>query len=170
MLSKNWEVSLAASDRLASIGRKKIPGLLIPLLKSKRPDVRNSVALALKEIGDDDAVKPLMNAIMTPQNRSHRGTLVSALEKHDCSLLFLPMVKLALYGDYEVQCHALIILSEQKFATTFEEIQKAKRLIKNYRTRKTKYHGYSILLTELSRYVSRIEKQTRYRRTVKKGK
>lgn len=159
LLSKNWAISLAASDRFGQIGGQETLKVLLSLLKSKRPDVRNSVALALKEIGHDKAVGPLMDAILNPANRRHTGTLVSALETHNCSELFLPMVKLALYGSYEVQCHALIILGEQKFDASQIEIRKARQLIENYKKRKRKCQDFHILLKELSRHVSKVEKQ-----------
>src|SRR3990167_91331 len=159
LLSRNWDVSLAASDKLAAMGGDEVLNVLIPMLKSRRPSVRNSVALALREIGDSRAAASLMEAVRNPKNRHFNGTLVYALETHNCNHLFFTMVKLALYGDYEVQCHALIILSEQKFMTTPKEIERARQLIKKYRKRKNKCKGYTLLLSEVSRYVSRIERE-----------
>ena len=155
--SDDGDARLKASDKLASIGGGKVLDILIPLLKSENAGIRNAAALSLREIGDNRSVKPLVKAITNPKNKNNRGTLVYALEKLDCSKLLSTLVELALCDSYEVQNHALTIISEQSFKTTKKEIIILRQMIKKYLKKKNKCQDYEILVNELERYLLRIE-------------
>jgi hypothetical protein len=98
---------------------------LLTLLKSSDRVVRNRAARKLRELSDDRAVEPLLQAIHLAENRDDRGTLVYALRFLDCSGHFSDLFQLALHGNYEVQCKALAILEEQHFVVQPEELTKA---------------------------------------------
>lgn len=73
-----------AMKQVATIGQKKDTSQLsslIDLLKStENKDLRNEIAIALSDIGDDRAVEPLIEVITDPKTSGSRGTLLSALE------------------------------------------------------------------------------------------
>ncbi|WP_363325721.1 HEAT repeat domain-containing protein [Paenibacillus vandeheii] len=73
-----------AMKQVATIGQKKDTSQLsslIDLLKSTENKVlRNEIAIALSDIGDDRAVEPLIEVITDPKTSGSRGTLLSALE------------------------------------------------------------------------------------------
>ncbi len=50
--------------------------LLIADLKSTDSSVRDEAAISLMDIGDSQAILPLIEAIGVPENINHRGTLV----------------------------------------------------------------------------------------------
>ncbi|MDK8191798.1 HEAT repeat domain-containing protein [Paenibacillus sp. UMB7766-LJ446] len=70
--------------QVATIGQKKDTSQLsslIDLLKStENKDLRNEIAIALSDIGDDRAVEPLIEVITDSKTSGSRGTLLSALE------------------------------------------------------------------------------------------
>ncbi|WP_350338876.1 HEAT repeat domain-containing protein [Paenibacillus sp. UMB7766-LJ446] len=73
-----------AMKQVATIGQKKDTSQLsslIDLLKStENKDLRNEIAIALSDIGDDRAVEPLIEVITDSKTSGSRGTLLSALE------------------------------------------------------------------------------------------
>lgn len=159
ILSEDPDIREKASQSLSKTGDKQVVDFLISLLENKNAGIRNSAALTLKEIGDNRAVNPLMKAIMHRNNKDNRGTLVHALEGLDCSQLFLPMVNLALLGNYEVQCHALAILKEQSFKVVKDEIVKVHRMIEEYLRSNKKCQNHELLIGELRRYTDRVENE-----------
>jgi HEAT repeat protein len=70
--------------QIAYIGLKKDItqfAYLIELLKSTDNKIlRNEIAIALSDIGDDRAVEPLIEVITDPKTSGSRGTLLYALE------------------------------------------------------------------------------------------
>ncbi|QOS80401.1 HEAT repeat domain-containing protein [Paenibacillus sp. JNUCC31] len=70
--------------QIAYIGEKKDTtqfAFLIELLKSTDNTIlRNTIAIALMDIGDDRAVEPLIEVITDPKTSGSRGTLLYALE------------------------------------------------------------------------------------------
>jgi HEAT repeat protein len=89
---------------------------LIDDLASTEPAVRNRAALQLMDIGDANAVEPLIRAILKPENVNHRGTLVFALGAFDCGPWLETLVDLALTGNFEV-CVGACGIVEQSAVT-----------------------------------------------------
>ena len=115
------------------VGKNRI-NELIEKLKSRDPDVRNSSALELREIGDNSAVEPLLVEIFNPDNTNNRSTLVYALESLDCSRYFWEIFQLALSTKADVQMSALAILFEQEFwIFQEEELIRAKEFLSEHR-------------------------------------
>lgn len=85
----------------------------LALLEQPNAELRNQAALALRDIGDPQAVGPLFQAIHNPANRNNRGTLVYALERLDCSHYGKALIELLFYGNYEVKSMALKVLEAQ---------------------------------------------------------
>ena len=105
---------------------------LIRLLASHDPAIRNDAALELRELGDAAAVGPLLTAAEKPANANDRGTLIYALQTLDCSSHFARLFDLALTGSYEVQCHALSILENQRMQATSLEVATAREKLEAY--------------------------------------
>ena len=157
ILSNDGETRIAASNGLARIRGKRTVNFLISLLKSPNRGARDAAALALRKLKDHNAAPHLIRA---SKKSTQAGTLVYALERLDCTKYFLDILKIALYGNYEMQSHALTILREQNFKTTRRELNKAQQLTKNFRKSETKNKDHEILLDEISRYLKKIEKRT----------
>ena len=64
------------------------------------------------DIGDQIAVKPILQAISAPENVNHRGTLVYALSGFNCEPFLETLVDLALTGNFEVSTGAFSIIEE----------------------------------------------------------
>lgn len=157
--SEDSDLAWETHEKLAKIGGEKVIKFLIPLLKSKDGGIRNCAGLALGQIGDKRAIEPLVKAIKNPKNRDNRGSLVHALADLDCSHLFLFMIELALYGNFEVRSHALIILDKQTFKITNKEIETAKSMVMKYAESERKSKDYEVLLDEIWEYIEKAEKR-----------
>lgn len=116
--SDDWEIAEGASEVLVARGGTDVVDSLIPLLRSTDVRVRYWAAHVLREIGDDRAVEPLVNAINVPENRNYSGSLVYALQTLDCRNYFQFLFDLAIEGDYEVRCMVLMIFEDQEFELT----------------------------------------------------
>ncbi len=123
--------------------------MLLPLLGSPLAQTRDAVALALRDIADNAAVEPLVAAIRSPATAGHRGTLVYALETHDCSGYFLFVFDLALNDTYEVQNHALTILNAQQFWYDQGDLDTAQARLNAYAARHDRPAGTDALVTDL---------------------
>ena len=116
--SDDWEIAEGASEVLVARGGTDVVDSLIPVLRSTDARVRNWAAHVLREIGDDRAVEPLVNAINVPENCNNRGSLVYALQTLDCRNHFQFLFDLAIEGNYEVRCMVLMIFEDQEFELT----------------------------------------------------
>jgi hypothetical protein len=95
---------------------------------------RHDAALRLQEFAES-AVEVLVRQIERPENWKNNGTLVHALRSFNCSSLFSELVRWAVHGQYEAQCHALMILDDHHFAVTSAQFQDAERTLDELRTR-----------------------------------
>jgi chromosomal replication initiation ATPase DnaA len=110
---------------------------------------RRAVAWALADIGDAFAVPFLVAAIEDPLTERTRGSLVYALQYHDCATLFLFLFDLALNGTYEVQNHALSILYEQTFFFTDADLDATQRQLDAYASRTDRDPDTDLLIADL---------------------
>lgn len=103
-----------AINIIDEIGRKKIreasPFLIKQLESTDNHILRDSIALALSDVGDKEAVKPIINLLNDPKTKGHRGTLLAALEPFDYSE-YIDMLVNFLYEDsFEVSRKSLILI------------------------------------------------------------
>ena len=101
--SSPWDMKVSAADEIAIKLGLEAGETLFPLLKDTDPDVRNAVALALRDLKDDRAIPPLLNAILDPANKNNCGTLAYALETLNCSQYFGKSIKLITSKNFEVR-------------------------------------------------------------------
>jgi HEAT repeat protein len=112
----------AAANRLAEIGGDEVLTFLKSLLKSENPIVRNCAALALKDMKDNRALEPLLEAIFKKENHNYNGNMVFALEGLDCSQKLKEIFKILFYESYESKLSAYAILSKQEFEFSEEDL------------------------------------------------
>jgi len=99
-------------------------GDLLTALASLDPRIRGHAAHRVLDFAEA-AVDALFQAIARPENRDHIGTLVYVLRAFN----------LALHGHFEVQNHALSILSGQSFDVTAEQLRLAERALDELKAR-----------------------------------
>ena len=159
MVSKNVKERERSLRKVKNLNKEKILKMLNKLLYNRNPSVRMTAAAGLRKIIDDKSAKYLARAINHPINRLYRGSFVYALQTQNCKRYFTFIFKLALYGSYEVQNHALLILEKQRFNVTADEHKKAQRMINLYPRRKDKCYNYILLLEQLSKYLKNLQKR-----------
>lgn len=87
-----------------------VPLFIRHLRETEDPALRNTIAVALRDIGDEAAVLPLIELLNHPKTLNNRGTLLYALEVFDCSAHLKTIVHLFLSGGFEVQATAYQLL------------------------------------------------------------
>lgn len=133
--SDDQEFREIASRDLVARGGTEVVDSMIPLLRSTNGQIRNWAASVIREIGHDDAVVHLVNAISVPENCNNRGSLVYALQTLDCQHYFSFLFDLVIEGNYEVRMLSLMILEEQEFEVTTTMLTKAKSKLDAYMNR-----------------------------------
>ncbi|WP_162426348.1 HEAT repeat domain-containing protein [Pontibacter pudoricolor] len=142
ILSQDWGRAREAAYRLGEIGGDEVLTFLIQLLNSKDPILRNCAALALKDIQDNKAVEPLLEAIFKKENHNYNGTLVFALEGLDCSQKLKEIFKILFYESYEAKISAYSILSKQEFEFTAEDLHEVKKMWEDIKQHPEKCPNY----------------------------
>jgi hypothetical protein len=95
---------------------------------------RHDAALCLQEFAEA-AVEALVRQAERPENWKNNGTLIHVPRSFNCSSLFSELVRWAVHGQYEAQCHALMILDDHHFAVTPVQLRDAERTLGELRTR-----------------------------------
>ena len=122
VLSSDWEAVKAACARLSVIGGDDVVLFLIGLLQLDNPGVRNQAALALRDMGDNRAVEPLLLSIRRPENYNYNGTMVYALEALKCGRYLKQIFDVLFFETYEAKISADVILNEQEFEFDKEDV------------------------------------------------
>jgi hypothetical protein len=122
LYSDNHKTALLASDELVKIGGQDIISFFISLLDKENCNARNMAALGLHDLADNQALEPLLTAINKPSNQNSNGTMAYALDGLDCSEKLNEIFDLLFYGDAEVKMAATLILNNQDFCFTSEEL------------------------------------------------
>lgn len=130
MLSDDWDSVCEASGELGEIDGDDVIDFLIPLLERDHSGygIRERAALALRDTGDDRALAPLLNSIFKKENQGQNGTMVYALQTMDCSNHIRKIFDLLFHGNYEAYCGVLMILDEQEFIYSNEDISEIKAM------------------------------------------
>jgi hypothetical protein len=97
--------------------------ILIRFLKStENHRIRNSIAIALSDIGDEEAVNPLMEIINDPKTLGYRGSLLYALKPFNCSAHLETLVHHLLTGNFEVQANTYELIEENIKSAISDEV------------------------------------------------
>ncbi len=122
-LSGDDQLARRASDQLATKAGDDGRDFLISSLGASTSRIRHLAALGIYESKDQRALKPLLRAILDPQNKNYTGTLVFALEALDCTDHLREVFDILFYQSYEAKMSAAAILSEQSFIVDNSLIQ-----------------------------------------------
>lgn len=93
-------------DISAARNFEAVPILIKYITQTEVPEMRNALALALRDIGSGEAVSPLIALLKDPKTLENRGTLLYALEPFDCTEHLEVIVHQFLTGNFEVQAEA----------------------------------------------------------------
>ncbi|WP_218058541.1 HEAT repeat domain-containing protein [Allomuricauda sp. CP2A] len=126
MFSSDWNLVKESARQLGELGGEEITDFLITLLDQSDSSIRDRAALALEEIRDNRAVEPLLRAIFKKENEGYTGTMVFALESHDCSKHLTEIFRIMFYQAYECKMSAIAILDTQIFEFTKEDLMEIK--------------------------------------------
>jgi hypothetical protein len=123
-LSSDWEKAEASMKRLVKIGGADVFDFSVSVLDldNNYYRLRNLAANTLLDIGDNNAVVPLINAALKRENINYNGPFVYALRYLDCCGKLKEVFQILYYSGYEAQVHAAYILSTQIFEFTKQDI------------------------------------------------
>ena len=120
---------------IEEIGEKKykeaVPFLIRQLESTNNHLLRNTIAMALSDIGDSEAVKPIINMLKQPKTIGYRGTLLAALEPFDYSSYIEMLVDFLYEGNFEVSRKSFILIESIVKKIPDEIRQKCITKIKN---------------------------------------
>ncbi|WP_377520240.1 HEAT repeat domain-containing protein [Priestia megaterium] len=107
----------SALDTIERIGlmqdHKTVPTLINYLVSTSNNVLRDALAIALADIGDYQAVEPLIRLLKNPKTLKSRGTLLYALESFNCSDYAELITELLFEDNFEVSRQAFILLEAQ---------------------------------------------------------
>ncbi|NLD45868.1 MAG: HEAT repeat domain-containing protein [Clostridiaceae bacterium] len=89
---------------------KSVPFLIEQLESTNNHLLRNAIAIALSDIGDEEAVDPIIRLLKHPKTKGFRGTLLAALEPFDYSRYLDTLVDFMCEGNFEVSRKALLLI------------------------------------------------------------
>jgi hypothetical protein len=103
---------------IEEIGEQKnieaLPFLIETLKNTSNHNLRNCIALALRDIGSEEAVEPILSMLIDPITVGNRGTLLYALVPFDCSAYIELIVDLMINGNWEVRHNSLQLIDSIK--------------------------------------------------------
>ncbi|WP_405153428.1 HEAT repeat domain-containing protein [Paenibacillus sp. FSL K6-0108] len=119
--------------QIAYIGEKKDTtqfAFLIDLLKSTDNKIlRNEIAIALSDIGDDRAVEPLIEVIIDPKTSGSRGTLLYALENLNYIVHIEDIIPFIGDSSLEVSAQSFMLLEQMMGRLSDSQNLKCQQLI-----------------------------------------
>lgn len=132
--SDDWDTCLSAVDRLAQIDSTESTNILLDMLKSGDSQIRNLAAVAMRESKNQKYFGPLIKRINELGPSGQIGTLVYALELLDCSHNLFDIANLNLNSgtNLEVKHSTTVILNEQDFLVTKDELKKVNELLDKF--------------------------------------
>lgn len=97
---------------------------------TQNPGIRNTLAIALRDIGNEKAISPLIDLINDPKTLGNRGTLLYALEPFDCTEHLESIVQQFLTGNFEVQAMAYQLLESMDGKVPADTLLKSLQKVK----------------------------------------
>jgi HEAT repeat protein len=92
------------------------------LRKTDNHALRNAVALTLNDLGNQEAVEPIVEMLKNPKTMGNRGTLLYSLKSFDYSAHIDLLVDFIINGNYEVRHEAKELIQELKSHLTDETL------------------------------------------------
>lgn len=107
-----------------------VPILIKHITQTQNKILRNALAMALRDIGNKEAVSPLIDLINDPKTLGSRGTLLYALEPFDCTGHLETIVHHFLTGNFEVQMTAHQLLESMDGKVLADALLKSLQKVK----------------------------------------
>lgn len=158
-----WDKKLEASETLVNFDNDRVLEAVLPLLQSQDDDIRDAVALTLRDLQSNKSVAPLIDALVNPINPENISTLVYALESLDCRNYFTEVFDMALSSKPDIQIGACNILQEQNFVVTKNELEYVSYLLKQS-------HVHTFFYKCLKKVIKQITMTTKRKKSAKIGK
>ena len=136
VLSENFQTQKWACHDLFYFGgrfnktaRRKLRQYLVNLFDQDNSGARSAVALVVRENRYQPALRPLLRAMLKPENSRNRGALAYALETLDCSkhLCELFEIVFSAPSNYVTLVHTLTVLEEQPFRMNNDKLHQIAR-------------------------------------------
>ncbi len=133
-------------DGMSSDQHQEATKILIKhLTQTEDKNLRNLLAIALRDSGNEEAISPLINLLSDSRTLGSRGTLLYALEPFDCTAHLEIIIHQFLTGNFEVQAGAyqliesmnkkvsgdVLLESLQKVKERLDEIERQQELHSN---------------------------------------
>ncbi|WP_102275557.1 HEAT repeat domain-containing protein [Cytobacillus massiliigabonensis] len=103
-----------AIDLIEEIGNNKnieaVRPLIHHLLTTDNKNLRNAIAIALSDIGNSEAIEPLIYMLKSPNTVGSKGTLLYALENFNCGPFAELIVDLLFDDSFEVSRQSFLLL------------------------------------------------------------
>lgn len=103
---------------------KAVPFLIGQLESTDNHLLRNAIAIALSDIGNEEAVEPIIRMLKHPKTKGFRGTLLAALEPFDYSGHLDILVDSMCEGNFEVSRKSLLLIEAIAKGMSVETRQK----------------------------------------------
>lgn len=118
-------------NELSKHQHKELVPLLVKYLGiTENPSIRNTIAMMLRDIGDEEAVQPLVDLLKDPKTIGSRGTLLYALEPFDCIDHLEVIVEQFLAGNFEEQAQAFQLIASLDGKATGNSLVKSLLAVK----------------------------------------
>ena len=130
--SDDLKVVQKSADNLVKNGGDNVVKFLIGLLELNHAEKRNIVALALRDLKDNQAIEPLLKSIFKSENKNNNGTMVYALQELNCKDKLIDIFKILFFQGYESKLLAYNILNEQTFEFRKDDLIEIQKMWKEY--------------------------------------
>lgn len=107
-----------------------VPLLIKHITLTENLGIRNALAIALRDIGNEKAISLLIDLINDPKTLRSRGTLLYALEPFDCTEHLESIVQQFLTGNFEVQAMAYQLLESMDGKVPAEALLRSLQKVK----------------------------------------
>lgn len=132
-LEKNDINTVIAS--VHQIGEEKcveaLPLLVDIMMKTDDIHLRHDIAIALKDIGSQEAVEPIITLLKDRKTEGSRGTLLYALEDLDYSAHFELLIEFLYTGNWETSRQAYMLLEPLMKVVPIDKRERGISAIKN---------------------------------------
>jgi HEAT repeat protein len=133
-LIQNHEIDNAI-EMIEKIGDDRdvemVPVLIEHLINTNNPLIRNSISLALSDIGDTRLLQPLLALITDPKTKGYRGSLLAALEPFDYSTHIDLLTEFLYTGNFEVSRKSFTLIEDILPKVSIESRQNYIGLLQN---------------------------------------
>ncbi|ANU12636.1 hypothetical protein B481_1322 [Planococcus halocryophilus Or1] len=100
------------------------------LIQTEDKHLRNLLAIALRDIGNEEAISPLINLLSDSRTLGSRGTLLYALEPFDCTAHLEIIIHQFLTGNFEVQAGAYQLIESMNRIVSGDVLLKSLQKVK----------------------------------------